>query len=80
MTSKKFWRRAYKLNKNGAVTGVSLIVIALAQIPGAINNAAEVFCIGQVSNNIWRKEHNHSEANMRAVSRCNGRVIIMSSK
>ncbi len=79
MISRKLWRKIYKSNKNGAITGAALIVIALTQIPGAINNAAQVFCIGQASNQIWKKESNHSEANMRAVSRCNGRITIIRS-
>ena len=59
-------------NRYGAVTGFSLIFIALAQIPGAIKYASEVACIAQLSNKVWRVENNHSEANIIAVQRCNG--------
>ena len=38
-----------------------------------IKNAAEVACIGQTSNKIWKSEKNHADANMLAVQRCNGR-------
>ena len=72
MTPKKFLKKAYKLNKHGAVTGAALIAIACTQVPGAIKNAAEVVCIGQTSNKIWKTENNHSEANMLAIERCNG--------
>ena len=73
MTLKRLWRKAYKSNKHGAITASALTVIALAQIPSAIKNAAEIICIGQTSNKIWKVENNHSEANMLAVQRCNGR-------
>ena len=72
MAPKRIWRKASKLNKNGAITGVALIALVLTQIPGAIKNAAEIVCIGQTSNKIWRTEQNHSEANMIAVQNCNG--------
>jgi len=51
----------------------ALFFIALTQVPVAIKNAAEVICIGQTSNKIWRIEKNHAEANMLAVQRCNGK-------
>ncbi len=72
MMTKNLWERVYKSNKHGAITGASLIAIALTQIPGAIKKSAEVVCIGQTSNKIWKTENNHSEANMLAVQRCNG--------
>ena len=49
------------------------MILALTQVPVGIKNAAEVACIGQTSNKIWKSEKNHSEANMIAVQRCNGR-------
>tara|TARA_Y100001968_G_scaffold251771_1_gene237026 strand:- start:10515 stop:10739 length:225 start_codon:yes stop_codon:yes gene_type:complete len=72
MNFKKLRKTALKLNKNGMVTGLALILIAFLQIPIAIKNTAEIFCIGQASNKIWRLEKNHSEANMIAIQRCNG--------
>ena len=72
MIIKKILKKASKSNKHGAVTGAALIAIAFTQIPGAIKKMAEVVCIGQTSNKIWRKENNHSEANMLAIQRCNG--------
>ncbi|WP_320664605.1 hypothetical protein [Prochlorococcus sp. MIT 1223] len=68
-----FLKKIYKINKHGYITGSSLILIAICLIPGAIKSASEVFCIGQSSNKIWLLENNHSEANMIAVQRCNGR-------
>tara|TARA_Y100001968_G_C18921272_1_gene509878 strand:+ start:31 stop:255 length:225 start_codon:yes stop_codon:yes gene_type:complete len=73
MTARKLRKSIYKLNKNGVLTGFSLIFIALSLIPVAVKNTAEVMCIGQTSNKIWRIENNHLEANMLAVQRCNGR-------
>jgi len=49
------------------------MILALTQVPVGIKNAAEVVCIGQTSNKIWKSEKNHADANMLAVQRCNGR-------
>ena len=49
------------------------MILALTQVPVGIKNAAEVVCIGQTSNKIWKLENNHADANMLAVQRCNGR-------
>ena len=54
-------------------TGFALMILALTQVPVGIKNAAEVVCIGQTSNKIWKTEKNHADANMLAVQRCNGR-------
>ena len=75
MNKKKVLKKVYKANKHGAITAAALVFIALCQVPTAIKNYAEVSCIGQTSNTIWRKENNHSEANMIAVNRCNGSAI-----
>ena len=66
------WLKFLRLNIHASGTGSALMVLALTQVPVAIKNAAEVACIGQASNIIWRIEKNHSEANMLAVQRCNG--------
>ena len=70
---KKNWFKNFRLNFNAPGTGFALMILALTQVPVGIKNAAEVVCIGQTSNNIWKIEKNHSEANMLAVQRCNGR-------
>ena len=72
--AKKNWFTPLKLNIHSPGTGFALIVLALTQIPVAIKNAAEVACIGQTSNKIWKSEKNHAESNMLAVQRCNGRM------
>jgi len=72
--TRKNWLRPFKLNIHSPGTGFALIVLALTQLPVAIKNAAEVACIGQTSNKIWKSENNHAEANMLAVQRCNGRI------
>ena len=65
--------KRFRLNIQAPGTGIALIILALTQVPVGIKNAAEVFCIGQTSNKIWKIEKNHAEANMIAVQRCNGR-------
>ncbi len=72
--SKKNWLIRFLLNIHSPGTGLALMILALTQIPVGIKNAAEVVCIGQTSNKIWRLEKNHEEANMLAVQRCNGRM------
>ena len=71
--SKKNWLNNFRLNIHAPGTGFALMILALTQVPVGIKNAAEVFCIGQTSNKIWKLEKNHGEANMLAVQRCNGR-------
>ena len=71
--TKKNWLRSYRLNIHSPATSFALMILALTQIPVGIKNAAEVVCIGQTSNKIWKLEKNHAEANMIAVQRCNGR-------
>ena len=70
---KKNWLKSFRLNIHAPGTGFALTVLALTQVPVGIKNAAEVICIGQTSNKIWKAEKNHVEANMLAVQRCNGR-------
>jgi len=45
--------------------------LTLIELPIGIKYAAEVVCIGQTSNKIWKSEKNHQEANMIAVQRGN---------
>ena len=73
MPNKKNWLQSLRLNIHAPGTGFALIVLALTQIPVAIKNLAELACIGQTSNKIWKLEKNHSETNMLAVQKCNGR-------
>ena len=49
------------------------MILALTQVPVGIKNAAEIACIGQISNKIWKLEKNHTETNMITVQRCKGR-------
>jgi len=73
LMSKKNWLRSFRLNIHSPGTGFALMVLALTQVPVGIKNTAELACIGQVSNKIWKLEKNHAEANMLAVQKCNGR-------
>ena len=70
---KKNWLKSFRLNIHTPGTGFALMILALTQVPVGIKNAAEVVCIQQVSNKIWKLEKNHAEANILAVQRCNGR-------
>ena len=70
---KKNWLKSFRLNIHAPGTGFALMILALTQVPVGIKNAAEVICIGQNSNKIWKSENNHADANMIAVQRCNGR-------
>ena len=69
----KNWLNSFRLNIHAPGTGFALIILALTQVPVGIKNAAEVACIGQTSNKIWKSEKNHADANMLAVQRCNGK-------
>ena len=71
---KKNRLKNFQLNIHSPGTASALMILALTQIPVGIKNAAEVVCIGQTSNKIWKSEKNHDEANMLAVQRCNGRM------
>ena len=70
---KRNWLKSFLLNIHAPGTGFALMLLAITQVPVGIKNAAEIVCIGQTSNKIWRLEKNHSDANMLAVQRCNGR-------
>ena len=69
---KNIWGKRFKLNINAPGTGAALMVLALTQIPVAIKTSAEIACIGQVSNKVWRETGSHSTANIRAIKTCNG--------
>lgn len=70
--AKKNWLKGLRLNIHSPGTGFALMLLALTQVPVAIKNSAEVACIGQSSNKIWKINKNHSEANILAVQICNG--------
>ena len=70
---KKNWFKSFRLNIHAPGTGIALMILALTQVPVGIKNAAEVVCIGQTSNKIWKSETNNADANMLAAQRCNGR-------
>ncbi len=63
-----------KSNINGNWMGAALILLALTQIPIAIKNAAEVACIGELSNQLWKQANSHKGVNTIAVQRCNGGI------
>ena len=69
---KRNWLKGIKLSIHSPGTGAALILLALTQVPVAIKTAAEVACIGQVSNQIWRETKSHAKANVTAIRSCNG--------
>ncbi len=69
---KNFWPKRLKLNIHAPGTGAALIILALTQIPVAIKAAAEVACIGEVSNKLLRQNKSHQGINVSAVRLCNG--------
>ena len=50
----------------------SLMVLALTQVPVGIIKMAELACIGELSNQIWRETGSHKAVNINAVNKCNG--------
>ena len=64
--------KGLKLNIHAPGTGVALMLLAFTQVPVAIKTAAEIACIGEVSNQIWRETNSHKGVNVVAVRRCNG--------
>ncbi len=52
--------------------GAALILLTLTQIPIAVKTLAELACIGEVSNQIWKQSNSHRGVNVIAVQKCNG--------
>ena len=74
--NRKTWSRAIKLNIHGPGTGLALIFLALTQVPVAIKTAAELACIGEVSNQLWKETQSHKNVNVLAIQKCNGTIFI----
>ena len=72
LKSKSFLPQGFKLNIHAPGTGAALMLLAATQIPVAIKTAAEVACIGQLSNQVWKLNKSHTKANIIAVHQCNG--------
>ena len=70
--SKSFWPKGLKLNIHAPGTGIALMILALTQVPVAIKTAAEVACIAEVSNQVWRQTNSHNGVNVKAVRFCSG--------
>ena len=69
----KNWLKSFQLKIYSPETLFALMILALTKLPVGIRNAAELFYIGQNSNQIWESEKSHEEANLLAVQKCNGR-------
>ena len=65
-----------KSNIHAPGTGTALIILAFTQIPIAIKTSAELACIGEVSNNLWKETHSHRNVNVIGVHVCNGGKIL----
>ena len=70
--SKNFWSKGLKLKIHAPGTGVALMILALTQIPIAVKTAAEVACIGEISQKQWKQTKSHKGVNVFAVRKCNG--------
>ncbi|WP_320674161.1 hypothetical protein [Prochlorococcus sp. MIT 1341] len=69
---KSFLPKGLRLNIHAPGTGAALIILAFTQVPVAIKAAAELACIGEVSNKLWRQNKSHQGINVIAVRQCNG--------
>ena len=70
--SKNIWPKGLKSNIHAPGTGAALMILALTQIPVAIKAAAEVACVGEMSNSLWKQSGSHKGVNIKAVQKCNG--------
>ena len=66
------WPKSWKLNIQNRGASAALIILAITQVPVAIKTAAEVACIGEISNKIWSSSNSHKGVNISAVNICNG--------
>ena len=73
MSKRTNWLTVWKLNIPVPGTGAALMFLALTQVPVAIKAAAELACIGEVSNQVWKESQSHKGVNVLAVQICNGR-------
>ena len=71
MTSLK-WFKGLLLTIHSPGIGAAFIILAITQMPLAIKAVAELACIGESSNLIWKHSNSHKGVNMMAVNHCNG--------
>ena len=62
--SKRTWIRGFKLNIHPPGTGFALMILALTQIPVAIKNTAEIYCMKKLG-----QKYNSA---VLAIIQCNG--------
>ena len=65
-----------KINLQAASIRISLMLLALTQVPIAIKTSAELACIGEASNEIWKQSKSHKRVNMKAIQFCNGGNVL----
>ncbi len=70
--SRKNSSKASRDNKNYSIATASLVLLTITQIPIALNSAAQLACIGEVSNQLWKKTNSHQGVNIAAVRSCYG--------
>ncbi len=66
--------KGLRLNIHAPGTGAALMLLAFTQVPVAIKTTAELACIGEVSNQVWRKSGSHQGVNVIAIQSCNGKL------
>ena len=59
------------VNLQGINTNFILILLVLTQVPIAIKTSAEIACIGEVSNRLWKEQRSHAGVNISAIQSCN---------
>ena len=68
------WLKSLRLDIHSPGIGFALIILAFTHVPIAIKAAAELACIGETSNLIWKQTNSHKGVNSIAVNQCNGGV------
>lgn len=62
----------FSLKPSSLAPVLALYVLAISQLPIAIKTSAELACIGEVSNQLWKRSKTHANVNVIAVQKCNG--------
>ena len=66
------WLNRLKFNLHSPGIASALIILPLTQIAIALKTCAELACIGELSNLLWKKTKSHKGVNVVAVRSCNG--------
>ncbi len=69
------WLKGAWFRMNSPSIGIGIVVLALTQVPLAIKAVAELACIGEASNLMWKQTNSHKRVNIFAVNQCNGGLL-----